>query len=295
MGWWVVLTGWPTVAQAQSSQSSLLSGRVEAVLGGDNVLININGQSVNVDLAHISPPYGGSNNWDQLAASRLAEILPPGTPVLVDPAWQMGSVTYGYVYGPEGLVNVQLLREGLSAPRGLPQGETMRQWYNQALESAQNTGINYWQAEVATLGMASSWSVPMPSARVGAIGLGGVAVCLTMMAGWKWWQHPRRHWQRHKQSLQKQLPNVLMQQKRLEKNYQKLINQMQDCVTQAEVAIQAGYDDQARAALIQKRQYAAEAQQLEQQLQAISGQVVTLRREIDTLDQRLGSRTALAE
>ena len=266
-------------AWGQSTQSSLLSGRVEAILGGDNVLIQINGQSVNVDLANISPPWDANRNWDQEAAQRLAEILPPGTPVLVDPAWRIGNQLYAYVYTQDGMVNVQLLREGVSLPRGIPRGETLQQWYNDATLAAQNTGMGYWRQAVAAT--SPSISLPALPPRTAYWGLGGaVLMAAVISAGraWKQWlRDPQRQQRQQQCQALRQLPQVLLTQKKLEMRYQRLLHQIEQCVYLAESAVLAGNDAKARHALVQKRLYQQQADALAQELSQVQAQVEQLR------------------
>ncbi|MEN9205735.1 MAG: hypothetical protein Q6J68_04820 [Thermostichales cyanobacterium SZTDM-1c_bins_54] len=263
----------------QSVQSTSLPGRVEAVLGGDNVLIRINGELVNVDLANISPPWDANRNWDQQAAARLAEILPPGTSVMVDPAWRIGDQLYAYVYTQNGLVNLQLLREGVSLPRGIPRGETLRQWYNEATLAAQHAGLGYWQQSMA---VSSAPALPALPPRAAYWGLGGAVLVATLIsvghACKAWLRDPQRQQRQQQRRARRQLPQVLATHKRLQRQYQRLQEQMETCLQMAEAAVLVGKDDKARQALLQKRTYQQQAEALAQELQALEQQIESLRR-----------------
>jgi endonuclease YncB( thermonuclease family) len=276
----------------------MLEGRVLSVLGGDNLLVEIDGVVQNVDLANIYPAVSGPENWDQLAAQRLTELLPAGTPVMIDPAWVSGEQLYAYVYGPTGLVNLELLREGLSVPRGQPLDGPIHEWYTLAVSEAQANSVGYWQYDTTmaqTSAGGSSFNLaalaPAIPARAAYWGVGTLTAVATLIAVghvWRRWiRRPMRMLQRQLQHLQQDLTRALTEQKSLQRQYDQVTQQVQDWLNRAEAAVRNGDDEQARSALIQKKQKATEAESIQLLLTQAESQVMDLRLTITSVEGQL--------
>jgi endonuclease YncB( thermonuclease family) len=261
------------------SAQALLSGTVERVIGGDDVLVNINGQTVQVDLVYVRPPIG-SLEAERQARNYLEELLPPGTPVQLDVAWRASDGRlFAYVYGRDGLVNVKMLEAGRSvAPWRLP-NPVLQTWYSEAQTYAQANQLGVWQAvESASMAQAATplpGGIPAWSLAVAVVSLGLLAQKFRRKRGRRA-SHPGR--ELHK--LQGSLAEQLTEQKNLERQLQAAKQQVETWVERAKLALQNDQEDLARQALLRKQAHLKEVERLQQSLDAVAVQVETTRIEL---------------
>jgi endonuclease YncB( thermonuclease family) len=284
----------PTAAIAQPFSHPLVEGQVESVLGGDNLLIQLNGETLNVDLANIWP----DSEWEGLAEQRLTDLLPPGTPVMVQPAWGWNGQLFGYVYSPQGLVNTQLIREGLSLPRQDPESVTLQEAYIQARREAQANGSGYWQTQAETVQSSTESSPFSLAALMSAVpgravqwGMGTVAIAATLAAAsqlWKHWQQqPKRLRRKQFSQLQQHLTQVVTQQNVLERQHRLKLKDVSDWQERARTALNNSDTEQAKAALTQAQQHKEAALVLQQQLETVQMKVVGLQSQINELNGKI--------
>ncbi|MEM6445949.1 MAG: hypothetical protein AAF704_05195 [Cyanobacteria bacterium P01_D01_bin.123] len=172
-----------------------------SVLGGDDLLININGEPVEVDLAGIFPP---THAYGQLAAQRLEALLPAGAPVSIQPAEEVKGLLYAHIFDDRGLsINAQLIREGVSLVHRAPSAEPLQSLYKKAHADALRLEKGYFgqtqtsktseQARPLNLD-ATSAAIPLWTVRVSGGLLAAMAVFATANFVFRHWQRDR---QRH--------------------------------------------------------------------------------------------------
>ncbi|MEN9226411.1 MAG: PspA/IM30 family protein [Thermostichus sp. HHBFW_bins_43] len=261
------------------SAQALIPGTVERVIGGDDVLVNINGETLQVDLVYVRPPIG-SLEAERQARNHLEQLLPPGTPVQLDVAWRASDGRlFAYVYSRDGLVNVKMLEAGRSvAPWQLP-NPVLQTWYSEAQAHAQANRLGVWQAvESASTAQAAT---PLPGGiPMWSIG-GAVAVVWLGLLAQKFQRkqnlpHPSR--ELHK--LQGCLAEQLTEQKRLERQLQAAKQQVETWVERAKLALQNDQEELARQALLRKQAHLKEVERLQRALDAVAVQVETTRVEL---------------
>lgn len=273
------------------AQEPWLHGRVMSVLGGDNLLVDINGELVDVDLAGMWPP---TQTYEQLAAQRLETLLPTGTSVSVQPAWESNGQLYAYVFDAQGTsVNAQLIGEGLSLMRRSPTAEPLRSLYQQAHADAQLLETGYYgQTQIATaieqpsainFGAIAA-AVPARTAQVGGSVLVAAAACTSAHYAFRrWQQNPERQRRTEVKALQQQLKDKLAEQKLLERRCDREVQLAHDCRERAKVAVNANDDILARAHLEQEREYREKIRTLEPKVEMARHEVAELRSRLEVL------------
>ncbi|MEN9221720.1 MAG: PspA/IM30 family protein [Thermostichus sp. BF3_bins_97] len=267
-------------SQAASAQA-LLSGTVERVIGGDDVLVNINGETVQVDLVYVRPPIG-SMEAERQARNYLEQLLPPGTPVQLDVAWRASDGRlFAYVYGRDGLVNVKMLEAGRSvAPWRLP-NPVLQTWYSEAQTYAQANQLGVWQAvESASVAQAAT---PLPGG-IPMWSMGGAVAVVSLGLLAQKFRRKRgvspRHPGRELRKLQGSLAEQLTEQKHLERQLQAAKQQVETWVERAKLALHNDQEDLARQALLRKQAHLKEVERLQQSLDEVAVRVETTRIEL---------------
>ncbi|MFQ3612865.1 MAG: PspA/IM30 family protein [Cyanobacteriota bacterium] len=262
------------------SAQTMLSGTVERVIGGDDVLVNINGQTVQVDLVYVRPPIG-SLEVERQARNYLEELLPPGTPVQLDVAWRASDGRlFAYVYSSDGLVNLKMLAAGRSvAPWRLP-NPVLQTWYSEAQAYAQANQLGVWQAvESASMAQAAT---PLP----GGIPLWGVGGAVAVVSLGVLAQKLRRKGARTQppnrdlRKLQGSLAEQLTEQKHLERQLQAAKQQADIWLERAKMALHNEQEDLARQALLRKQAHLKEVERLQQALDEATVRVESTRIEL---------------
>lgn len=279
-------------SQAASAQA-LLSGTVERVIGGDDVLVNIDGQTVQVDLVYIRPPIG-SLQAERQARNYLEELLPPGTPVQLDVAWRASDGRlFAYVYSSDGLVNLKMLEAGRSvAPWQLP-NPVLQTWYSEAQTYAQANQLGVWQAvESASMAQAAT---PLPGG-IPAWSVGGAVAVVSLGLLAQQWRRKGARTQPLKRELRKlqgSLAEHLTEQKHLERQLQAAKQQVEVWVERAKLALQNDQEDLARQALLRKQAHLQEVERLQRSLDAVVVRVETTRIELAGLGSPSGQEDEL--
>ncbi|MEN9231280.1 MAG: PspA/IM30 family protein [Thermostichus sp. DG02_5_bins_236] len=262
------------------SAQTMLSGTVERVIGGDDVLVNINGQTLQVDLVYVRPPLG-SVEVERQARNYLEELLPPGTPVQLDVAWRASDGRlFAYVYSSDGLVNLKMLEAGRAvAPWRLP-NPVLQAWYSEAQTYAQANQLGVWQAvESASMAQAATplpggiplWSV---GGAVAVVSLGVLAQKLRRKGART--QPPKRDLRK----LQGSLAEHLTEQKHLERQLQAAKQQADTWLERAKMALHNEQEDLARQALLRKQAHLKEVERLQQALDEATVRVESTRIEL---------------
>ena len=268
-----------TVALVPAARADMLTGRVVDILGGDNILVDLGGELVNVDLAYIRPPAGGNLT----AAEYLEQLLPTGSYVQIDVSWVSASgVNYGYVYSGGELVNAKLLAAGVSGNPWTVPNPAIREVYQQALSGAPPV-LPPLQGAAATAGGGLPW---------GPVGLGTLALMSVVVAAKSFWgrsSSPRVRFdpRREIKSMQESLLAALTTQKQLERQYTQAQEQVDEWMQRAELALRNNDEELAREALTRKRSHAETAQQLKQSLDEATAEADSIRASMNSLSSSL--------
>lgn len=267
-----------SLAIAPAARADMLTGRVVDILGGDNILVDVGGELVNVDLAYIRPPAGGNLT----AAQYLEQLLPTGSYVQVDVSWVSASgVQYGYVYSGGQLVNAQLLEAGVSGNPWTPPNPAIREVYEQALSGAPPVLPPFQEAATAA-GGGLPWAT---------VGLGTLALMSVMVAAKSIWgrsnSRVRFNPRQEIKSMQESLLASLTTQKQLERQYTQAQEQVDEWMKRAEMALRNNDDELAREALTRKRSHAETAQQIKKSLDEATAEAESIRASMNSLSSTL--------
>ncbi len=280
----LTLTALLSLAPAAQAQN-LLSGRVVEVLGGDDLLVEINGRILQVDLAYIRPPLGTEQPWDHLAAQELNQVVPPGTLVQLDPAWvSADGRLFAYVYNSNGLVNSHMLATGRSVSPWQVPDPVLNSWYREAEVLAQLGELGVYQPgtvispQAATPAIAGPRPFPMAPWGIGALIL---LTSLVLLRGvWKR-PHPAP-WKAGQQlhQLQTTLVDTLTQQKQLQQQYDQAQHQVELWEKRVELALEHEEMELAEEARSRCRHHTQQAESIKQTLEATTEEVTRLRHSI---------------
>lgn len=129
---------------------------VERVVDGDTIHVSIDGRSETVRLIGIDTPETKKPDtpvecFGPEASARLAELLPPGTPVRLErdiDSRDKYRRLLAYVHRePDDLfVNAVLIDEGLARPYPFEPNTTFADQFATAAETARTNGIGLWSA-----------------------------------------------------------------------------------------------------------------------------------------------------
>lgn len=101
---WVIL---PAAAQ------SFETVRVRSVVDGDTFWADLNGRPTRFRLAYVDAPELTQGQWGRLSQEALQKLLPPGSLVQVDTLYiTPEGLHIVEVYNADGLVNLEMLRQG---------------------------------------------------------------------------------------------------------------------------------------------------------------------------------------
>lgn len=269
----VALSMLAAVAITPAAYADMLTGRVVEILGGDNILVDVGGDLLNVDLAYIRPPSGGELS----AVDYLEQALPTGSWVQVDVSWVSASgVHYGYVYSGGQLVNAQMLSAGVSGNPWTVPNPAIRENYELAL-SGMSPSLPVQGSTVAGSGL--PWSM----VGLGALGLISVLVLVKGIWGRSAQALTRFDPRKEIQSLQQSLLSTLTTQKQLERQYAQAQDQVDEWLKRAELALRNNDDELAREALSRKRSHAEAAQQIKRSLDETVAEAESIRATMNSL------------
>jgi micrococcal nuclease len=129
---------------------------VERVVDGDTIDVTIDGRGDTVRLIGIDTPETKKPDtpvecYGPEASARLAELLPPGTPVRlerdIDSRDKFGRLLAYVQREPDDLfVNAVLIDEGLARPYPFEPNTTYADQFAAAAETARTNGIGLWSA-----------------------------------------------------------------------------------------------------------------------------------------------------
>ncbi|MEY3618863.1 MAG: hypothetical protein RL726_1561 [Actinomycetota bacterium] len=129
---------------------------VERVVDGDTIHVSIDGRSETVRLIGIDTPETKKPDtpvecFGPEASARLAELLPPGTPVRLErdiDSRDKYRRLLAYVHRePDDLfINAVLIDEGLARPYPFEPNTTFADQFTSAAEIAKTNGIGLWSA-----------------------------------------------------------------------------------------------------------------------------------------------------
>ncbi len=268
-----------TVALVPAARADMLTGRVVDILGGDNILVDVGGELVNVDLAYIRPPAGGNLT----AAEYLEQLLPTGSYVQIDVSWVSASgVNYGYVYSGGELVNAKLLSAGVSGNPWTVPNPAIREVYEQAVSGAPPVLPPFQGATATAAGSGLPW---------GPLGLGTLALVSVVVAAKSFWDRSssrvRFDPRQEIKSMQESLLSALTTQKQLERQYTQAQEQVDEWMRRAEQALRNNDEELAREALSRKRNHAETAQRLKQSLDEATAETESIRASMNSLSHSL--------
>lgn len=138
----------PAPAEVQVAQGSRELPTVISVGDGDTLRISLEGEAVTVRLTCVDAPELAQSPWGSDAATRLAELLPPGQAVQVR---EVGTDRYGRTVAELFLgnesVNLRLVEEGLAVvyPEYLNNCLETRDRYLQAEANARTLKLGLWE------------------------------------------------------------------------------------------------------------------------------------------------------
>ncbi len=265
-------------APAAQAQETFL-GRVVEILDGDHLLLDVNGQLVRFNLAYIRPAVEEGVSWDAAAAAHLAEIAPPGTELLLEPAFSRGETIFGFAHGSDGMLNVQMIEAGVvETPWALP-NPIYGNWWSNATETAINAGVGRFASPSVFADNVMAWS--LPTLGFGAVVLAGAALLARRKHRGVVQQQPVP--KISAKEAQQSLTSAIATQKRLEGEFEQTQTRVDEWLKRAEQALSENNDDLARQALVEKKRYAQKAQELEQSLTQAQQTVNDIRMQLNTL------------
>ena len=256
----------------------MLSGSVIRVLDGDTLLIEIDGQPVQVDLANIRPPLGEARPWDQLAAEGLREMLPEGTSVRLDPISATNTQFSAYVYSSEGMINLEMVSSGLSVTPWPIGDAVVNEWFTLAEDQAlvQQAGLYQALPSGGILG-----NIPLGSAGLGIGVIVSIAWVIRRIGkGCSW---DRISHQRQQSNLKRCLVEAMTAQKQLQREYETVEQKVEDCLRQVEWAQQCRDQNLVQQLLANQQRHAQRARQLRHSLDETHATVVEIRSHLDRL------------
>lgn len=281
----------PLALAAPAAAQSMINATVVDVLNGDTLLVNINNSLRPVNLAYIRPPSGGPD-WGLDAQNFLQDALPSGTPIQLDVSWISPSGTiYAYVHGQNGMLNIQLLEQGLSAMYLQSPDPVIRSWYEEAqsLAQANGTGPIWGDTSPTLVGSIAGAARPLGVATIGAIAVvSAIVLAKTVIKRWKQSTHVSLgKLQKQLDKMNQALVGALANQKQLERQYELAQENAANWLERAEVALRSENQDLAREALVRKKTFVQEAEIVKQSLDEATNHVSELRSTIGQLETQI--------
>ncbi|MFS8924485.1 PspA/IM30 family protein [Synechococcus sp. B60.1] len=299
-GTWFVLP-----AAAQSSATA----RVRSVVDGDTFWADLNGRPTRFRLAYVDAPELTQGRWGRLSQEALQSLLPPGSLVQVDTLYVTPEGLHiAQVYNSEGLVNLEMLRQGQAAVYERFLYGANRERYLEAQELAQAARRGFWQQRNPVMPWEFRETAAQTSAFAGSNVLDGsflrenpaaaagvgIATAVVMVGLSKvLWKKPRqknasiRQMERDLKQLRRSLATTLASCKQLERQYDQLLQKAEDWFVRAEKASQHDQDELARQALVQQNQHMSAAEAVRRSLDEVEAQATAIREGISRLESQI--------
>lgn len=299
-GTWFVLP-----AAAQSSATA----RVRSVVDGDTFWADLNGRPTRFRLAYVDAPELTQGRWGRLSQEALQSLLPPGSLVQVDTLYiTPEGLHIAQVYNSEGLVNLEMLRQGQAAVYERFLYGANRERYLEAQELAQAARRGFWQQRNPVMPWEFRETAAQTSAFAGSNVLDGsflrenpaaaagvgIATAVVMVGLSKvLWKKPRqknasiRQMERDLKQLRRSLATTLASCKQLERQYDQLLQKAEDWFVRAEKASQHDQDELARQALVQRNQHMSAAEAVRRSLDEVEAQATAIREGISRLESQI--------
>lgn len=299
-GTWFVLP-----AAAQSSTTA----RVRSVVDGDTFWADLNGRPTRFRLAYVDAPELTQGRWGRLSQEALQSLLPPGSLVQVDTLYVTPEGLHiAQVYNSEGLVNLEMLRQGQAAVYERFLYGANRERYLEAQELAQAARRGFWQQRNPVMPWEFRETAAQTSAFAGSNVLDGsflrenpaaaagvgIATAVVMVGLSKvLWKKPRqknasiRQMERDLKQLRRSLATTLASRKQLERQYDQLLQKAEDWFVRAEKASQHDQDELARQALVQRNQHMSAAEAVRRSLDEVEAQATAIREGISRLESQI--------
>ncbi|MFS8856133.1 PspA/IM30 family protein [Synechococcus sp. H60.3] len=299
-GTWFVLP-----AAAQSSATA----RVRSVVDGDTFWADLNGRPTRFRLAYVDAPELTQGRWGRLSQEALQSLLPPGSLVQVDTLYVTPEGLHiAQVYNSEGLVNLEMLRQGQAAVYERFLYGANRERYLEAQELAQAARRGFWQQRNPVMPWEFRETAAQTSAFAGSNVLDGsflrenpaaaagvgIATAVVMVGLSKvLWKKPRqknasiRQMERDLKQLRRSLATTLASCKQLERQYDQLLQKAEDWFVRAEKASQHDQDELARQALVQRNQHMSAAEAVRRSLDEVEAQATAIREGISRLESQI--------
>ncbi len=299
-GSWFVL---PAAAQ------SFGTARVRSVVDGDTFWADLNGRPTRFRLAYVDAPELTQGRWGRLSREALQNLLPPGSLVQVDTLYVTPEGLHiAQVYNSEGLVNLEMLRQGQAVVYERFLYGANRERYLEAQELAQAARRGFWQQRNPVMPWEFRETAAQTSAFAGvnvldgslirenpaaAAGV-GIATAVVMVGLSKLlWKKPRqknvsiRQMERDLKQLQRSLATTLASRKQLERQYDQLLQKAEDWFVRAQKASQHDQDELARQALVQRNQHMSAAEAVRKSLEEVEAQAAAIREGISRLESQI--------
>ena len=299
-GTWFVLP-----AAAQSSATA----RVRSVVDGDTFWADLNGRPTRFRLAYVDAPELTQGRWGRLSQEALQNLLPPGSLVQVDTLYVTPEGLHiAQVYNSEGLVNLEMLRQGQAVVYERFLHGANRDRYLEAQELAQAARRGFWQQRDPVMPWEFRETATQTSAFAGvnvldgslirenpaaAAGVGIATVVVMVGLSKVLWKKPRqksvsiRQMERDLKQLQRSLATTLASRKQLERQYDQLLQKAEDWFVRAEKASQHDQDELARQALVQRNQHMSAAEAVRRSLDEVEAQATAIREGISRLERQI--------
>ncbi|MGQ9837807.1 MAG: PspA/IM30 family protein [Cyanobacteriota bacterium] len=288
---------------------SLRIAQVRSVVDGDTFWADLNGRPTRFRLSYVDAPELTQGRWGRLSQEALESILPPGSLVQVDTLYVTPEGLHiAQVYNSEGLVNLEILRQGHAVVYERFLHGANRQRYLEAQEEAQAARLGFWQQrnpvmpwEFRETGVQTSAFVGVnvlngsfirenPTAAAGV----GIATAVVMLGlSMLLWKKPSqkkvsiRQMQRDLKQLQRSLTTTLASRKQLQRQYDEILQKAEDWFIRAEQATQHQNDGMAQEALVQRNQYMSAAEAVRKSLDEVEKQMVTIRESISRIESQI--------
>ncbi|MEN9203170.1 MAG: PspA/IM30 family protein [Thermostichus sp. DG_1_6_bins_120] len=292
-------------AAAQSSGTA----RVRSVVDGDTFWADLNGRPTRFRLSYVDAPELTQGRWGRLSQEALQSMIPTGSLVQVDTLYVTpDGLHIAQVYNSEGLVNLEMLRQGHAVVYERFLHGANRQRYLEAQEGAQAARLGFWQQRNPVMPWEFREAAVQTSAFAGATVLDGsfirenptaaagvgIATVVVMVGLSKLlWKKPSqkkvsiRQLERDLKQLQRSLTTTLANRKQLERQYDEMLQKAEDWFIRAEQATRHQNDGMAREALVQRNQHMSAAEAIRKSLDEVEQQMVTLREGIARVENQI--------
>ncbi|MEN9210063.1 MAG: PspA/IM30 family protein [Thermostichus sp. DG02_2_bins_29] len=292
-------------AAAQSSGTA----RVRSVVDGDTFWADLNGRPTRFRLSYVDAPELTQGRWGRLSQEALQSMIPTGSLVQVDTLYVTpDGLHIAQVYNSEGLVNLEMLRQGHAVVYERFLHGANRQRYLEAQEGAQAARLGFWQQRNPVMPWEFREAAVQTSAFAGATVLDGsfirenptaaagvgIATVVVMVGLSKLlWKKPSqkkvsiRQLERDLKQLQRSLTTTLANRKQLERQYDEMLQKAEDWFIRAEQATRHQNDGMAREALVQRNQHMSAAEAIRKSLDEVEQQMVTLREGIAHVENQI--------